>query len=799
MRSPPPSFTAAFVAAVLMLLTASLVILSFRMRATLVDSNSTTDRAVKIGDEISAILPAEVASVVGFQATREARYNDSYQADKTRLINRMRSLEVMVPSLGPTIQAYFTELQSAADDWHEGIDSRQLTTRILPPGEFRQFAFDRFFVMRRAQTTTNRFNEAVLEYQSTQRVRIQQLAYLFMALAVIFGPLAALALLLITQILRRLNATTSSMERRAHEEEMLRQVAHSLTGGLTLTDVLHRITEATALVGQVKDVYIETVDPRLNEVTHVVGYGRGIPATGTKYPYAGSLAQEVLQAGQPRIIQSADIENQPDSIFRNLVRRSDNRSAIVLPLITENHPLGAMCLMRADMKGFTYADVPKVRILADMASMALHRAVTLEKLQSMEDEERFLAGAFGALSSSLDYNRTLKTVANLAVSQLADWCILHMVERERVYHAEIACADPAKRAIAQQLLHRHRARPDLTISIENAIRTRRPLIVPEISDEMLKEYSVDEEHFDLMSRVGVKSAIILPLTVGQKTVGALVLLTSGNRRYNDDDLRRAKKFGGKAALAIHNAQLYAVANDAIQSRDEVLRAVAHDLRNPLSAIQLSAQTLTTSSLPYETHQKMLQSITGASQRMNRLIDDLLAMGLLRAGHRLPLDLHPEDPANIAEQACDMMGPQALKKSIALRWSKPWTPMPSIIVDRSRILQVFTNLLDNALKFTPPGGTIMVSCEEADGGIRFAVKDTGSGIDPTDVDNIFDPFWQSRATAHLGTGLGLAIAKAVVEQHHGRIWVDSKPGAGTTVVFTIPLAGAGEASPSKAAA
>ena len=619
-----------------------------------------------------------------------------------------------------------------------------------------------------------------------------------MALAVIFGPLAVLALLLITQILRRMNATTSSMERRAHEEEVLRQVAHSLTGGLTLKDVLHRITEATALVGQVQDVSIETVDPRLNEVTHVVGYGRSIPPTGTKYPYAGSLAQEVLQTKQPRIIRNADVENQPESIFRNLVRQAGNRNAIVLPLIAENQPLGAMCLMSADVKGFTYADVPRVRILADMASLALHRALTVDKLQGMEDEEHFLAGAVGALSSSLDYNRTLRTVVNLAVPQLADWCILHLIERERMYHAEIACADPAKRAVAQRLRDKHRARPDLTISIENAIRTRRPLLVPEISDEMLKEHSVDEEHFDLLSRVGVKSGIVLPLTVGLKTVGALVLLTSGNRRYNDDDLRRAKKFGGKAALAIHNAQLYAVANDAIQSRDEVLRAVAHDLRNPLSAIQLSVQTLTTSSLPYETHQKVLQSISGASQRMNRLIDDLLAMGRLRAEHRLPLDLHPEDPANIAEQACDLMGPQALKKSIALRWSKPWTPMPSIIVDRSRILQVLTNLLDNALKFTPPGGTILVSCDEADGGIRFAVKDTGRGIDPADVDKVFDPFWQSRATAHLGTGLGLAIAKAVVEQHHGRIWVDSQPEAGTTVVFTIPLAGAGEASPSKAA-
>jgi signal transduction histidine kinase len=119
-------------------------------------------------------------------------------------------------------------------------------------------------------------------------------------------------------------------------------------------------------------------------------------------------------------------------------------------------------------------------------------------------------------------------------------------------------------------------------------------------------------------------------------------------------------------------------------------------------------------------------------------------------------------------------------------------MPPIMVDRSRILQVFTNLLDNAFKFTPSGGTVTISCEASDQEVRFAVTDTGRGIEPADVQNIFDPYWQTDGTAHLGVGLGLAIAKAVVEQHHGRIWVESAPGVGTTVFFTIPVATADEA-------
>lgn len=120
------------------------------------------------------------------------------------------------------------------------------------------------------------------------------------------------------------------------------------------------------------------------------------------------------------------------------------------------------------------------------------------------------------------------------------------------------------------------------------------------------------------------------------------------------------------------------------------------------------------------------------------------------------------------------------------------PMHSVFVDRSRLLQALTNLLDNALKFTPPGGSITVSCEESAGEMRFAVSDTGRGINPADLDRIFDPFWQARGSAHLGAGLGLAIVKAIVEQHHGRIGVESKLGVGTTVTFVLPVAGTGEA-------
>jgi signal transduction histidine kinase len=118
-------------------------------------------------------------------------------------------------------------------------------------------------------------------------------------------------------------------------------------------------------------------------------------------------------------------------------------------------------------------------------------------------------------------------------------------------------------------------------------------------------------------------------------------------------------------------------------------------------------------------------------------------------------------------------------------------IPAIKADRDRIFQVLINLLDNAIKFTPKGGKVILSCEARVGEVQFAVKDTGPGINPKDLHKIFDPFWQAKPGAHFGSGLGLAIARALVEQHNGRIWAESMPGGGTTVFFTIPQADSGQ--------
>src|SRR5262249_16713805 len=158
---------------------------------------------------------------------------ETYDEERTHIDARVKRLEQISPSLGPDVRVRFEELRSALDAWHRHAAAAELSTRALPPGGFRSQVFDRFSVMKLPRDRTNLFNRTVLNLQSTERARVQRMAYLFIALAAILGPLALFALMLMTHVLRRLGVTTSFLETHAREEEALRRVGQSLTGGLT--------------------------------------------------------------------------------------------------------------------------------------------------------------------------------------------------------------------------------------------------------------------------------------------------------------------------------------------------------------------------------------------------------------------------------------------------------------------------------------------------------------------------------------------------------------------------------------
>jgi PAS domain S-box-containing protein len=310
----------------------------------------------------------------------------------------------------------------------------------------------------------------------------------------------------------------------------------------------------------------------------------------------------------------------------------------------------------------------EVRVIASVRDITDRKLAALER-ERMEAQAKFLAESSKLLASSLDYTTTLKSVVRLSVQSVADWCVVLLLEHGRIYIAEIEHSDPGKRAIVEQLRSKYRPRPELPVSVERVIQTRKTQLIPEVTDEALRENTSDEEHFNLVRQLNPKSAMLVPLIFGKEILGVMAFLASDARHYGADDLTFAEEIARHAAIALHNAQLYLDAQNAIRARDQVFRMVSHDLRNPVSNIQLTADLLATTSLPDEKREGMLQMIRRTLRRMNRLIEDLMTAGRIQEGRGIPLNVDRVDPAVITDELCAAVGHQAHAKSIDLRCNK----------------------------------------------------------------------------------------------------------------------------------
>jgi signal transduction histidine kinase len=280
------------------------------------------------------------------------------------------------------------------------------------------------------------------------------------------------------------------------------------------------------------------------------------------------------------------------------------------------------------------------------------------------------------------------------------------------------------------------------------------------------------------------------MTASGKIVGALTLVSSTEgRRYTMDDVKLAEELGRRAAMAVENARLFDEAELATKARDDMLAIVAHDLRNPLNTIFMSSELLleVVGETEHPMEHKQLAIVQRAATRMNRLIQDLLDVKRIEGGN-LALETRDTDPSSVVSEAIEILRPVAAASSLRLE-SDVAPDFPLIAVDPPRIQQVLSNLVGNAIKFTPAGGQIVLRAKPADGEARFVVVDNGPGIAPDALPHIFGRFWQGKRTDRRGIGLGLTIAKGIVEAHGGRIWVESQLGAGSSFYFTVPLASA----------
>jgi signal transduction histidine kinase/CheY-like chemotaxis protein len=394
------------------------------------------------------------------------------------------------------------------------------------------------------------------------------------------------------------------------------------------------------------------------------------------------------------------------------------------------------------------------------------------RAQRAESRARLLAEASRAVASFLDREGPLAQVARLLEPTHVRSCVVLLRESDGYRVIQDRSAGPLGSSDG----------PDASSEpLASALLASRTTLVelPTTSDDAADS----------------APTLVVPMRIHSKTLGALLLHPRRQSGFSAADIAMFSDLADRVALAVHNAELFASAERATRDRDRMLSVVAHDLRNPLAVIAMYSEMLLGLLPPEEEGYagEALSSIHMSSQRMQHQIEDLLDLSRLQGGSFV---IQPSECVleELFAEAELLLRPLAAKRSIELRFDGPAADPRGgsetvVRLDGARFQQVLANLVGNALKFAPEQGRVCVEWRIEGGELKVSVRDNGPGIPRDQLPHLFGAFWQARDADRRGIGLGLWIARAVVDGHRGRIWVDSVEGDGATFCFTIPLDGA----------
>ncbi len=432
-----------------------------------------------------------------------------------------------------------------------------------------------------------------------------------------------------------------------------------------------------------------------------------------------------------------------------------------------------------------------------------------------EDTARFIAAVNLELTRTLDYRQTLRRVAELAVPTLADWCVVDVLdEHEQLQRLAVAHVDGSKIKLAERIQAEYPADPNAARGVHAVIRTGRAQILPEITESQIEAAARDAKHLEMLRALQFRSAITVPMTARGRTLGAITLVgAESGRRYTAEDLALAEDIALRAALAVDNARLYQEAqeqaathvelNEALRAamdqlerelrtRDEFLASASHDLKNPIAGIKGNAQLLLRrlnrpGEVNIETMREALDRIVSVATRAAAQVDELLDSTRMQMGRPLDLEKRPTDLVRLAaELVADY---QQLSERHHFRLLEADQALVAA-VDEPRLSRAIGNLLENALKYSPDGGSIQVEVarDEHSNAAIVSVQDQGLGIPAGDIARIFDRFERGSNVMGVisGTGIGLASARHIVESHGGTIEASSKVGGGSTFTIRLPI-------------
>jgi PAS domain S-box-containing protein len=415
-----------------------------------------------------------------------------------------------------------------------------------------------------------------------------------------------------------------------------------------------------------------------------------------------------------------------------------------------------------------------------------------------EQAWQFLSAASAALGSSLDYAVTLKQVAELAVPHIADWCSVEILTAEdHLEQLAVAHVDPAKRELAREWRRRWPPRPD-SLSYR-VVKSGVAEMIPEITDEMIEAGTPDPDQRRVAKQLGLRSAMVVPLIVGQKPFGRVSFITAeSGRRYGDEDLILATEIARRASLAVENARAYSDVRAAVDTRDNFLAIASHELRTPLSALTVLTSSLVRAArsgrlmqLGQDALRERIEKAQRQTAQLARLVDRLLDVSRLST-RDMRLEREPTDLAEVVRDVISRYEDAAADAGSHIDFKTPGGIVG--LWDRSRMDQVITNLVGNAVKYGG-GGPIIVSLTSGGSGyVRLSVQDHGPGIAPEHQERVFGQFERATSSENLpGMGLGLWLVRRIVTAHGGTVTLTSVPGQGATFTVVVP------ASPSRPSA
>ncbi|MBP7999775.1 MAG: GAF domain-containing protein [Chloroflexi bacterium] len=595
------------------------------------------------------------------------------------------------------------------------------------------------------------------------------------------------------------NAATALARWQANEQTKER--AQQLETLNEVIRTLNSIREPDSLLDLILDKSIELlnaeagsfliVDQDTGELEFKLVRGpTGQTLLGTRLPIGTGVAGTVAQTGQPAIVNKAQ---EDPRWFSGVDSRSrfTTQSILSAPLVHLNEVWGVLQIVnKHNGAPFNEMDLTLINTFAGQAVVAMDNARLLQQtdqaLQRRVHELAILQQLGRNLNTTLDLNRVLEMTLDWAmlICEATAGSILLMDDKERVaaFVSENYARDFALPADVKAT--------QLGVAGE-VIRAGEARLTRNVKDE--PGYIAAAPH--------TRSQLTLPIGHKQRVIGALVIESNAYDAFDEEDREAAASLVNVAATSIANAQLYEQVNEANRAKSEFVSMVSHELKTPITAIR-GYTDLMLAGLTGEVNDKQksfLETITANIKRMDNLIKDLTDISRIET-NQLNVHLEPISFANVVSETMQATRGIHESKNISVNLEMP-NDLPPVMGDHSRLVQVLTNLLSNAYKYSPPDTQVMVMVQPgvtaSENGntvsrsmVICSVKDTGYGISPEDQARLFTKFFRSEDSnirTSPGTGLGLSITKGIIELHRGQIWLDSELGQGTTFHFSIPLA------------